>query len=164
MLSTFRAQPIECTQYQYFHIQSKDSNEEFLPSDPSVWSIHWDCTDFLTEILVGNLLINSPEPWLFLIYLLLPSCCKSENTENVLSTQVLRCILNVHQLIRLVSSVFCLNQCHRVKIANSSIVKNDVQINFIRNGFAWSWYPLILIAIFLKFWSSIIYCKPIFCL
>lgn len=31
-------------------IQNKDSNEEVLPSDPSVWSMNWDCIDSLTEI------------------------------------------------------------------------------------------------------------------
>lgn len=36
MLSSFRTQPVEYTQYQYFHIQCNDSDEAILPSDQSM--------------------------------------------------------------------------------------------------------------------------------
>lgn len=88
-------------------IQNKDSNEEVFPSDPSVWSMNWDCIDSLTEILVGNLLTISLGHWIFLIYLLLPSCCKSKNAANTLSTWVLRYILNTQQLIKL-NNCYCI--------------------------------------------------------
>lgn len=50
------------------HTQNKDSNEEILPSDPSVWRMHWDCIDSLTEVLVGNLLMISLEHWIWFIF------------------------------------------------------------------------------------------------